>query len=545
MKPLRAAGLVLLIGLTVTAAGSWAAWRADEHNEDRLLETQTRQAASVIGAAVAGIVQPLQTSLQVAAATDGAPTAFQQAMGSSVGPGSTFASASLLRADGLQPLAAVGEPGKLDPQTGRGRSVVERALGRSSFVVAGIPAARPDRIGYALRAGPYVVYAERAIPANRRVPVESDSAFADLHFATYLGRTTRTADLTTTDRPESELPLSGRTATATIPFGDTVVTIEATPKGHLGGSLGWRLPWIILSVGVVLSVVAAIVTDLLVRRRRRAEADSATIAHLYDEVNQLYGEQRSLAGALQQAILPHRDPQIASLDIASRYVAGTRDMDIGGDWYSIIGVDDRHFGFVVGDVMGRGVEAATIMARLRYTVRAYLIEGHPPERALTMTGWQLDVDEDGHFATIVVGVGDLETGRIALANAGHLDPLLLADGEARYVETDRGAALGIFSGEQYRAVEVDLAPGAALLLFTDGLVERRGESIDVGLEHLRRSVVGGPDDLEALADEVLHDMIGDGVEDDTALLCFRWTPAAARSAGPAGEEPAATGDAAT
>lgn len=524
MKPLRAAALVLLIGLAFTGAGTWAAWRANEHNEDRLLQTQTRQAASLIGAAVAGIVQPVQTALEVAAATQGAPDAFRQAMSASVGPGKTFVSASLLRADDLQPLASVGDSPQLDPQRGRGRAVVERALGRDSFVVAGSPSARPDHIGYALRAGRYVVYAERMIPANRRVPVESDSAFADLHFATYLGREVRSADLVTTDRPLSALPLSGRRATTRIPFGDTVITMVAEPKGHLGGSLGWRLPWIILAVGLVLSVIAAVVTEVLVRRRRHAEADARTIARLYDDVNQLYGEQRSIAGALQQAILPQHDPDIRGLDIASRYVAGTRDMDVGGDWYSIIGIDDRHFGFVVGDVMGRGVEAATIMARLRYTVRAYLIEGHSPERALTMTGWQLDLTEDGHFATIVVGVGDLDSGRIRVTNAGHLPPLLVDGGDARYVETEPGAALGIFSGEQYRSTEVQLAPGAALLLFTDGLVERRGESIDVGLEHLRGVVRDGPAELEQLVDTVLDEMIGDGVEDDTAVLGFRWNP---------------------
>jgi serine phosphatase RsbU (regulator of sigma subunit) len=521
VKPLRAALLVLVVGLAFTAAGVWAAWRSNDHNEDRLLQSRTRQAASVIGGAVASIVHPLQTSLQVAAEAAGSPTSFARSMAPSVGPGKTFVSASLWTADGLQPITTVGEPPDLDPQSPAGRAALEAATKSSSFVVVGIPKERPRHVGYALRAGPYVAYAERAIPANRQVPVESDSAFAGLHFATYLGRNTRTADVATTDQSLDDLPITGGTATASIPFGNTVITLVTKPDGHLGGSLGWRLPWIILVVGVVLVAIAAVITEQLVRRKRRAETDADTIARLYQEVNELYGEQRSIALALQEALLPHHNPDIAALEIASRYVAGTQGIDIGGDWYSIVKIDDHRFGFVVGDVMGRGVDAATIMARLRYTVRAYLLEGHSPEHTLAMTGRQLDIVDDGHFATILVGVGDLDTGRLRIANAGHLDPLMLFDGEATYVSTDAGAAVGVFE-DSYHSTEIQLARGAAVLLFTDGLVEQRGTSIDDGLAQLRRVVRDAPDSLDRLVESVLHEMIGDGAEDDTALLVFRW-----------------------
>ena len=106
-------------------------------------------------------------------------------------------------------------------------------------------------------------------------------------------------------------------------------------------------------------------------------------------------------------------------------------MDIGGDWYSIIQLDDNRFGFVVGDVSGRGIDAATHMARVRFTLRAYLIEGHRPNVALDLSTRQLDLQADGHFTTVLIGVGDLAAGRITLANAGHLNPVVLSGDRPR------------------------------------------------------------------------------------------------------------------
>ena len=144
---------------------------------------------------------------------------------------------------------------------------------------------------------------------------------------------------------------------------------------------------------------------------------------LYEQLGGLYGEQRTIAETLQQALLPRTNPSIPNLEIATRYVAGTVGVDIGGDWYSTLPIDDAHFAFVIGDVSGRGIDAASIMARLRFTIRAYLLEGHAPDTVLEMCSHQLDIEYDGHFATVLVGVGDLETRRVVLANAGHPRPI--------------------------------------------------------------------------------------------------------------------------
>jgi serine phosphatase RsbU (regulator of sigma subunit) len=224
---------------------------------------------------------------------------------------------------------------------------------------------------------------------------------------------------------------------------------------------------------------------------------------------------------LQRALLPQSNPAIANLEIASRYVAGMDGVDIGGDWYSMIAVDERRFAFAVGDVSGRGISAATIMARLRFTVRAYLLEGHPPDAVLAMCSRQLDVSRDGHFATALVGMADLESREITLANAGHMSPLIVSGSASHYVPTSVGLPLGV-APSTYEVTRVRLPPGCAFMVFTDGLVERRGENIDVGLERLARAAGERDSTLDDLLTVVVSHMAHRGAEDDIAVLAFRW-----------------------
>ena len=374
---------VCVAGLLVTTGISWTAWQLDHSNEQRLLRVQTKQAAAVLTAAISSIESPLHTALAIESATGGEPKQFTRFMTPYTAADGLFSSASLWRLTGdtVAPVATVGGSPALAPSSSGARDFVTRAFHRSTFVVTTVSAGGKQTIGYAL-ADPknptFAVYAERAIPANRRVPVESNSAFSDLHFATYLGSTTSTSALATTDVATSQLPLSGTTSRETVPFGDTVLTLVTSPSGQLGGTLGARLPWIFLAGGLALTAAAAFIAGHLVRRRTAAETDARTIARLYEQLDTLYGQQRSIAETLQHALLPLRNPSVANLDIATRYVAGARGVDIGGDWYSVIQLDDNHLGFVVGDVSGRGVDAAAIMARIKFTLRAYLVEGHPP-----------------------------------------------------------------------------------------------------------------------------------------------------------------------
>jgi serine phosphatase RsbU (regulator of sigma subunit) len=529
LSPIQMALLVGGIGLVVTLLASWTAWTLNRHNEHRLLEVQTRQAGAVLGSTILDISGPLATALQIATATGGDGTQFDRFMSGYTGSGRLFVSASLWEVSGstLRPLTSLGSAPELLPLSSTARGFMALSLRSKTFVVTDIRHGGLQRIGYAIGnpADPtFAVYAERAIPANRRAPVESDSAFADLNYATYLGPTTRPSDLTTTDLPDDQLPLAGDTASEVIPLGNVSLTLVAGPRGQLGGAFGAELPWIFLVVGVLLTLATAAVTEQLVRRGRLAEQDAQTIAGLYDQLDGLYGAQRSIAETLQQALLPQSNPEIANLEIASRYVAGADGVDIGGDWYSLIPVNEQRFAFAVGDVSGRGISAAAIMARLRFTARAYLVEGHPPDVVLAMCARQIDLGSDGHFATVLVGVADLESREITLANAGHMSPLIVSGTSAAYVATTAGVPLGVAAGT-YETTTVRLAPGSAFIVFTDGLVERRGESIEVGLDRLARAVTVPRPTLDELLTAVVSEMAHDGAEDDIAVLAFQWTEA--------------------
>jgi serine phosphatase RsbU (regulator of sigma subunit) len=235
----------------------------------------------------------------------------------------------------------------------------------------------------------------------------------------------------------------------------------------------------------------------LVSRRERAERDSATITDLYAKLDVLYSQQRGIAETLQRALLPRANPTIPGLEIATRYVAGADGVDIGGDWYSIVVIDDRHFAFVVGDVSGRGVSAAAVMARLRFTTRAYLLEGHPPDAVLQMCSHQLDINDDGHFATVLIGLVDRDTREVTLANAGHPEPLIIVGAHADYAATTVGPPLGTVTA-RYVSTSFVMAPGSVLLAFTDGLVERRDQSLDIGLDRLRDIATTPTQNVETL-----------------------------------------------
>jgi serine phosphatase RsbU (regulator of sigma subunit) len=524
----RLVGAITVVGLLLTATASWTAWRLDRANEHHLLQVQSEEAALLVKAAITGIETPLRTGLAIETATGGNPAEFVRFMSGYTAGGGLFASATLWRTVNgtAAPIADAGQPPALVPASAAAQALIARAARSKTFVVIPISTAGSQRIGYALadQADPrFTVYVERAIPASRRVPVESDPAFSDLHFATYLGSSTDTVDMQTTDVAPSRLPLTGDTYRETIPFGDTNLTLMTSRARHLGGALGSQLPWILLIGGAVLTAATALAAGELARRRARAERDAQTITALYGTLDGLYSEQLRIAETLQHALLPQHNLSIPTLRTASRYVAGARGMDIGGDWYSLFRVGEHHFAFVVGDVSGRGVEAAALMARIRFTLRAYLAEGHPPQLALGLCSAQVDVSRDGHIATALVGVGDLATGEITLASAGHPDPLLATGDGSHFVQTAVGPPLGAGT-RSYQPVTATLTAGSMLLAYTDGLIERRGEDLTLGFERLAGSVRWPADSLEDTLTGVLSVMNHEGNEDDIAILAFSWTP---------------------
>ncbi|MFL6105657.1 MAG: PP2C family protein-serine/threonine phosphatase [Marmoricola sp.] len=528
-NPRRAAALIATVCLLLTAASTWAAARVDQGAEDRLLQVQTKQVAAVLSTAILVIQQPLSTALDVqrVSGSTGEGPAFKQLMARYIGD-DQFVSASLWRRTHgrLAPVASVGVAPALPRGGAAARSLVSSAFSRKTFVVRAVDIGDRQRLAFVMadRASGYVVYAERSISANRRSRVDSDSAFSDLHYALYLGPKRTLKSLSTTDVALSSLPLSGRTASTTVPFGDTVLTVVTSPRRHLGASLGQRLPLILLIGGLLLTLIAVRSGYQLIRRRQDAENDTATITDLYERVDALFGEQRDLFVRLQRALLPQVNPDIPELEIASQYVAGTQGVDIGGDWYSIIGLGEDHFAFVVGDVSGRGVDSVAVMAHARFTLRAYLIDGDSPALALEKCSRQFDISVDGHITTALVGVGNARTGEITLASAGHPTPLLITAGAREFVQVPAGLPLGA-GAATYRSTRFTMTPGATLFGFTDGLVERRGEDIDVGMQRLADTMTPvSASPVEEMVSHALRKLRPPTASDDIAVLAIRWDP---------------------
>jgi serine phosphatase RsbU (regulator of sigma subunit) len=196
--------------------------------------------------------------------------------------------------------------------------------------------------------------------------------------------------------------------------------------------------------------------------------------------------------------------------------------DVGGDWYDVVPLDSNRFLFVVGDVSGHGVEAATIMARLHFAIRAFVSQGDSPATILGKLGSLISSERDGSFATVLCGVVDVAEHSITLVNAGHPPMLLLNGTEKNYVETTVFPPVGIVESAEYRSTTLCVPARSTILTFTDGLVERRGELLDVGYERLRNLVVDARLPLDELLDKLVGDMRDERYTDDVAILAVRW-----------------------
>ena len=507
-------GLLVTVGLIVVSTILY------HNNENRLLKLRTRDIGSVLTAAVPTVQSSVASTATFAEATNGNARKFhefaQQFAGK--GAGHTFASMSLWRVDnpGAGPTTVVGARPELASSMGKASALFARAAASHKLTVLGLLGGPAARIGYAYvepgTNSPYAVYAESVL-AKRYSRPQTDSSFNDINYALYLGKTATANTLLLTSAPR--VPLPGHRAVVTIPFGDTFLTVRATRRSSLAGSLPRDLPWVIGIVGVLLTIGASALAIRLIQRRRRTE-------QLADENRRLYAEQRGIAQTLQQALLPAELPQLRGLQASARYEAGVEGVDIGGDWYDAIEVDDKRLLLVVGDVSGRGLQAATTMAALRYGIHAYAAQGDEPGTILTKLNKLVSVKSSGQLATVLCALVDPDARELTITSAGHLPPLLISGGRGEFVQTDVGLPIGVDRHAAYTSVTISVEPGATLLAFTDGLVERRGESIDIGLGRLREHATSNHATLDELLTRVVSNLRHDGPEDDTAIAGIRW-----------------------
>lgn len=238
-----------------------------------------------------------------------------------------------------------------------------------------------------------------------------------------------------------------------------------------------------------------------------------------------YERERQLAERLQVAMLPALSVP-APLRLAARYRPATTGVYVGGDWFDAFTRPDGSAVLIAGDVTGHGVDAAVVMGKLQHALRAYSWEGHGPALALQLThdlllGWRTEL-----LATVVVAELDLALGRLRWSSAGHLPPLMAdADGATGYLQGANMTLLGAPGPRESRERSVPFGPGCRLLLYTDGLIERRGRDIDDGMVELERAFEEasgcGPADA---ADHILSRLLTTHhQDDDVCLLMCDWS----------------------
>ncbi|SNQ49945.1 Protein serine phosphatase with GAF(S) sensor(S) [Frankia canadensis] len=237
----------------------------------------------------------------------------------------------------------------------------------------------------------------------------------------------------------------------------------------------------------------------------------------------LHERQLSVTEVLQRAILPRTLPDVPGLRLVSRYLPAGPDAGIGGDWYDAVVRADGSVTLVVGDVGGHGLPAVSTMAELRHAARAYAIEGHPPAVITTQLSANLAAcPDDDTYATAVVVRLEPDTGRLSWSCAGHPPPLLVAARFATFLDDLHGPMLGVDPEASYGQSETSLPPGARLLLYSDGLVERRGTSLTDRLAELATCATAAACadlDLDGLCGRVLAEIAGaEDREDDLCLL---------------------------
>ncbi|WP_434443941.1 PP2C family protein-serine/threonine phosphatase [Lentzea sp. E54] len=231
--------------------------------------------------------------------------------------------------------------------------------------------------------------------------------------------------------------------------------------------------------------------------------------------------EHAAAALLQESLLPASLPSPAGWELAARYVAGT-ESGVGGDWYDVFELPDDRLGVVIGDVVGNGLRAAVVMGRLRSALRAYALECLDPAQVLNKLDRKASHFEHNTMATVAYAVIDTATHRMTLAVAGHLLPVIAVPGdEARFASAHVGPPIGFDLGTTgRRSTGMDVPPGTLIVLYTDGLVERRGQDLDLGLERLRRMI--GPMEPEQACILAMSTMVGDQpATDDIALVAIR------------------------
>ena len=264
--------------------------------------------------------------------------------------------------------------------------------------------------------------------------------------------------------------------------------------------------------GVLLGYIGSVID---ITERKEAE----------QRLRELREEDRRVAVRLQRALLPGSVASVPGSEVVARYVAAQN--AVGGDWYETFVRDDGRLGIVVGDVVGHDLDAAAVMGQLRAGMLALATFADGPAELLDMADRFVRLNGVTDFATACCAFVDPHSGSVSYASAGH-PPMLLVqpDGRSRWLEGALSPPLGVSSPGLRRDGSALLEPGAVLLAYSDGLVERRGRSIDAGLARLDDAARHlAPRPLDELGDRLVETLASDGAfEDDVVIVVVRRDP---------------------
>jgi hypothetical protein len=493
---------------------------ADEKH--RLLRERAAEVGLVLSTAVDEIPAAFQAQAAVLRATDGSGAAYRQAAALAVAGSSTSTYAWLRPLPGgqsYQVLAAAGS-GLRAAEVVSGPRVATLAAALRTGKLMSTPVFGADRLlGFAI--GPptapagTVLYRQSVLGALS-APRESGTApFAELDVVIYASPTAEPAQVVTSTT--ARLPLRGRVISEPLPVGSSRWSVVVRARRPLVGAFAAAAPWLVGVVGGVGTILVATLVEIAGRRRDAALA--------------LYTSEHQVAETLQRSLLPQL-PQLSGVDLAARYIAAGRRQEVGGDWFDVFSLSGGRIGFAVGDVMGHDLAAAAAMSQVRAALRAYAIDGDGPESVLNQLDRLVTTFDLAQLVTVVYGVieapGADGSRIVRYANAGHLPPMVRGpDGDVRVVDDGASVLIGAPSDLTHGQAERLLESGSTLVLYTDGLVEQRGESLEVALDQLAATFVNlpMPADAETICDRLLATAMDGSRHDDIAILAIQITAA--------------------
>jgi PAS domain S-box-containing protein len=235
-----------------------------------------------------------------------------------------------------------------------------------------------------------------------------------------------------------------------------------------------------------------------------------------------FKQEHEAAITLQRALLPRGLPELPGAELAARYLPAGPNVEAGGDWYDVIDLGEDELMLVIGDVSGRGIAAASVMGSLRTAIRAYAVDRLRPAEIALRLGRLMDELEGDQMATSFLLRINVRSGRGEYVRAGHL-PALVRDGEGRVSELlgEASPPFGVLRDLPIVTEEFEVAQGSTVLLYTDGLIERRGVPIDRGVGELKDLLARAPTALEKCLDAILAELQPESTDDDVAVLGMR------------------------